>query len=158
MPVSPLTLSLSSPDHTAEAARHLATMLQPGDVVLVNGPVGAGKSHFCRSVIAPLLIEPEDIPSPTFTLVQSYDTRNGTLWHSDLYRVTSTQEIEELGLIDAFQDAICLVEWPDRLGELAPTDALSIKLSNGPDENSRTLCARWKDPKWSDRTKTMAEL
>lgn len=94
--------------------------LLPGDVVLLEGAVGAGKTHLARALIHAVLLQDEDVPSPTFTLVQTYDTRNGTLWHSDLYRLSSTFEIEELGLIDAFADAICLIEWPDRLGELTP--------------------------------------
>lgn len=146
-----LTIELSTPEQTARVARRLAHGLKPGDTVLLSGPVGAGKSHFARNLIQALLIEPEDVPSPTFTLVQTYETTCGTLWHSDLYRINSTQDVEELGLIDAFQDAICLVEWPDRLGELTPDHALHVELGYGTDEDSRVLRATWKDTKWSNR-------
>ena len=153
-----LSIELSSPDETALAAQRLAEFLAPGDTILLQGPVGAGKSHFARHLIRSILMEPEDIPSPTFTLVQTYETEKGPLWHSDLYRISSTYEIEELGLINAFDDAICIVEWPDRLGELAPEHALSVELSHGRDENCRRLLATWKNDKWSDRTKGLANL
>lgn len=132
--------------------------LQPGDTVLLEGPVGTGKSHFARHLIASVLFEPEDIPSPTFTLVQTYETSKGELWHSDLYRVGSTAEIEELGLIDAFENAICIVEWPDRLGPLIPENALAIELTEGIKENSRNLKVSWTDKKWAARTVGWASL
>lgn len=131
-------------------ARTLAPALAPGDVIVLTGEVGAGKTHFARALIQTLLNQPEDIPSPTFTLVQTYDTRAGEVWHSDLYRLTSVFEIEELGLIDAFETAICLVEWPDRLGELAPAHALSLTLETTPPD-SRVLTAQWTDSKWRDK-------
>lgn len=151
-----LTLVFRSPEQTAAAAQRLAVTLERGDVILISGPVGAGKSHFCRSLISAILEEPEDIPSPTFTLVQCYETTRGDLWHSDLYRITSTHEIEELGLTDAFESAISLVEWPDRLGDLAPEQALHLALAHGDTEDSRTLHATWCDTRWSDRAQTLA--
>ena len=128
----------------------LGKSLRAGDVILLEGPVGAGKTHFARSLIQSLLKEPEDVPSPTFTLVQVYDTSRGPLWHTDLYRVGSVFEIEELGLSDAFETAICLVEWPDRLGALRPDSALTLTLSAGADEDSRQLIASWQNPRWDD--------
>lgn len=126
--------------------------LGPGDVILLSGSVGAGKTHFARHLIQSVLLEPEDIPSPTFTLVQVYETMAGPLWHSDLYRITSVHEIEELGLAEAFDTAICLVEWPDRLGDLAPTSALALELADGSTEDARILKASWSDPKWTARS------
>jgi tRNA threonylcarbamoyladenosine biosynthesis protein TsaE len=125
--------------------------LQPGDVVLLAGEVGAGKTHFARALIKSLLRTSEDVPSPTFTLVQTYDSRLGDIWHADLYRLSDIQEIEELGLIDAFETAICLIEWPDRLGALAPQHALSLTLADGPEPDARLLSAQWHDPKWADK-------
>lgn len=152
MDPSSLTLTLASPDQTADAARLLARNLDAGDVILLEGPIGAGKSHFCRHLIKSILSTPEDVPSPTFTLVQSYETERGPLWHSDLYRIQSTYEIEELGLLEAFEDAICLVEWPDRLGDLSPPSALTIRLSYGEGEEVRLLHAHWSDRKWIGKT------
>ncbi|HBB82402.1 MAG TPA: tRNA (adenosine(37)-N6)-threonylcarbamoyltransferase complex ATPase subunit type 1 TsaE [Sulfitobacter sp.] len=146
-----LSLLLSGPDETAQHARQLARRLSPGDVVLLSGDVGAGKTHFARALISELLDYPEDIPSPTFTLVQTYEVQGGAIWHADLYRLTSTHEIEELGLIDAFHDAICLVEWPDRLGPLAPRGALHITLAPDAEEDTRTLTAKWIGADWADK-------
>ncbi len=143
-------LTLTSPDETSRLAAHIAGALGPGDCLLLEGPIGAGKSHFARALIQSLLGYAEDVPSPTFTLVQTYDTPAGEVWHSDLYRLTMLDEIEELGLTEAFEEAICLVEWPDRLGDLAPSDALTLSLT--PDratEGTRHLEMSWSSPRWT---------
>ena len=124
-----LDLTLHDADQTARLAVTLGRALAAGDVVLLTGDVGAGKTHFARALIQSLLTVPEDVPSPTFTLVQTYDALAAAIWHADLYRLTSVYEIEELGLTDAFSDAICLVEWPDRLGDLRPEDALDLTMT-----------------------------
>lgn len=123
-----ISLTLSSEDETARLARSLAPHLQGGDIILLEGSIGAGKSFFARALILSLLETPEDIPSPTFTLVQTYNAPKFEVWHCDLYRLTSPYEAQELGLEDAFDTALCLVEWPDRLGDLAPKDALLLTL------------------------------
>lgn len=137
-----------SPEDTAAMARHLAPCLRAGDVILLIGEVGAGKTHFARSLIAASLVSPEDIPSPTFTLVQTYAGQNGEIWHVDLYRLTDISEIEELGLLHAFTEAICLVEWPDRLGTLAPEYALSITFDPGEEPEAREITLDWCAPRW----------
>ncbi len=136
-------------------AARLASRLTAGDVILLTGDVGAGKTHFARSLIQSVLDMPEDVPSPTFTLVQTYDTDIGEIWHADLYRLTSVFEIEELGLTDAFESAVCLVEWPDRLGPLTPDNALHISIEPGEDDNARQLMMRWKGSKWADKLGTI---
>lgn len=150
--VSPITaLNLTSPEATADFARALGSQLRVGDVLLLTGSIGAGKTHFARALIQSLLTEPEDVPSPTFTLVQEYETDRGPLWHSDLYRLNSPDEIEELGLLEAFSNAICIVEWPDRLGDLAPVSSLMLQFSDGPSDNSRQLDMQWTDSGWNKR-------
>lgn len=149
MQVNRTTVYLPSPDATADCARKIGAALRTGDVILLEGSIGAGKTHFARALIQSLLDIPEDVPSPTFTIVQVYETEQGALWHADLYRLTSTFELEEIGLSQAFSDAICLVEWPDRLGEEAPGSALKLVFSTADDDNARQLTAEWTDPKWT---------
>ncbi|MFK7762446.1 MAG: tRNA (adenosine(37)-N6)-threonylcarbamoyltransferase complex ATPase subunit type 1 TsaE [Roseobacter sp.] len=151
MPQKSTYFDLDSPDETARFAASLGATLTEGDIILLTGDVGAGKTHFARYLIQSILTTPEDVPSPTFTLVQTYDTHAGMLWHADLYRLSSTQEIEELGLVDAFESAICLVEWPDRLGTLAPDKALSLTFADGQTDNARRVTAAWSVPIWSER-------
>ncbi|WP_282128216.1 tRNA (adenosine(37)-N6)-threonylcarbamoyltransferase complex ATPase subunit type 1 TsaE [Roseobacter litoralis] len=142
------SFTVGSAEQTAQRAVALGALLRPGDTILLDGVVGAGKTHFARHLIQSLLDVAEDVPSPTFTLVQTYDTRSGSLWHADLYRLSSVFEIEELGLTEAFETEICLIEWPDRLAQLTPNDALTIRFAQGAPENSRTLTLDWTDPKW----------
>lgn len=150
--MSPHTLrfTLQDADHTARIARDLAQVLTSGDTILLTGDVGAGKTHFARSLIQSLLTDPEDVPSPTFTLVQTYDSRKGPIWHADLYRLTSSYEVEELGLNDAFETAICLVEWPDRLATLMPEAALDLTLETTGND-TRELVATWRGDHWTDK-------
>lgn len=145
------SLTLSSADATTRLAQKLAPRLGAGDVLLFTGDIGAGKTHFARALIQSLLPTPEDVPSPTFTLVQIYEVYQFEIWHADLYRLTSPDEVVELGLTDAFSDALCLVEWPDRLAELAPQSALSISMRMTDDLGQRLLTFSWSDPKWTQK-------
>ena len=124
---------------TTAFARALAPELRAGDTLLLDGPVGAGKSHFARALIRARLDNPaEDVPSPTFTLVQTYDGAP-PLWHADLYRLTDPAEVDELGLLDALPDAIALIEWPDRMGPVAGALTLCIQPQDDPDLRQITL-------------------
>lgn len=135
---------------TAGLARALAAVLRPGDALLLDGSVGAGKTHFARALIrARQGDHPEDVPSPTFTLVQTYADATGTeIWHADLYRLTDPSELVELGLDDAMPHAITLIEWPDRMAA-PPPGALTVALDpTSPDLRRITLSgdpARWED-------------
>ncbi len=123
---------------TALAAR-LGHVLKAGDCLAFYGDLGAGKSSFARALIQGVAGN-VDVPSPTFTLVQHYDTKQGPLHHFDLYRVKDPQEIYELGWEETLS-GIVLVEWPDRLGNMLPAGALAIMLDfpqHQPD-SSRTL-------------------
>lgn len=122
-------LFLADEDATAALGERLAGLLRAGDTVLLEGPIGAGKSHLARALIRARLGRMEDIPSPTFTLVQTYDADGVEIWHADLYRLSHPDEVMELGLDDAFATAICLVEWPERLGSHLPPHALRLRLA-----------------------------
>lgn len=119
---------LSDPSETDAFAARLAPLLRPGDVVLLEGPIGAGKTHLARALLRSLGVT-EDIPSPTFTLVQIYSVPGFDAWHADLYRLTGPDDVLELGLAEAFEAALCLVEWPDRLGATRPKQALTLQIS-----------------------------
>lgn len=127
-PAPSLTLDLPTEAATTALGQRLARLARPGDCLLLEGPIGAGKSHLARAFIRARLGRAEEVPSPTFTLVQVYDA-DVEIWHADLYRLTHPDEVWELGLDDAFTRAICLVEWPDRLGRHLPESALHIRLS-----------------------------
>jgi tRNA threonylcarbamoyladenosine biosynthesis protein TsaE len=124
-----MRIVLADEDATIALAERLASRAVPGDVLLLEGPLGAGKTSFCRGFIRRLAADPTlPVPSPSFTLVQQYDTRAGMIWHYDLWRLGGPDALEELGWDEA-QTGIVLVEWPDRLGHLAPPHALRLSLA-----------------------------
>lgn len=131
---------IADEDLTAALARMLAATARPGQTILLDGPVGAGKTHFARAFIRARQGEAaEDVPSPTFTLVQTYDDPMGTeIWHADLYRLTDPSELDELGLDEAQGKAICLIEWPERM-EALPEGALTVSIANHADPALREI-------------------
>ncbi len=133
------TLRLSSEDDTAKLGETLAKYAQAGDCFLLRGQIGAGKSALTRAFIRSLLGPETEVPSPTFTLVQTYEFAELEIWHADLYRLSDTQEAVELGLADAMSDQICLIEWPELLEDLAPESALDIELTVAADCHLATL-------------------
>lgn len=123
-----LTLFLPDDAATNHLARQFAHHAYPGMVLLLEGGIGAGKTHFARAFIRARLGAEIDVPSPTYTLVQTYEDDTGDIWHADLYRLGHPDEVAELGLVSAFETAICLIEWPDRLGNQIPPGAIRITL------------------------------
>ncbi len=138
--MSTLTLLLPDTDATSRFGARLAQMLQAGDMVLLEGDLGAGKTTLARGVIE-ALTGVTDAPSPTYTLVQHYETRSGLLLlHADLYRLEDAEELDELGIDEAPDHTIILIEWPDRMGDRRPTDRLDIILTEtGPHGRTATL-------------------
>ncbi|NKE44869.1 tRNA (adenosine(37)-N6)-threonylcarbamoyltransferase complex ATPase subunit type 1 TsaE [Roseomonas frigidaquae] len=132
-----LTLALADEAATAALAARLAALARPGDALLLEGPLGAGKSAFARAFLRAASGDPAlEVPSPTFTLVQSYDLPAGPAFHFDLWRLDGPEGLDELGWDEA-REGICLIEWPDRLGPLRPAEALTITLAPGATETSR---------------------
>jgi tRNA threonylcarbamoyladenosine biosynthesis protein TsaE len=124
------TRSLFLPDEAAteRLGASLAAALVPRDLVALSGELGAGKTCLARAVIAGLMGGPEEVPSPTFTLVQTYETPKGPLWHFDLYRLSAPDEVWELGFEEALAEGMSLIEWPERLGRLLPAARLDLTL------------------------------
>jgi len=126
----------------ALAARH-AALARPGDAVLLEGPLGAGKSAYARAFLRALARDPGlEVPSPTFTIVQSYELPRGVAHHLDLYRLAGPADLRELGWEEMLDD-ILLVEWPDRLGALAPPGALRIALDFAQGDARQATITGW---------------
>jgi tRNA threonylcarbamoyladenosine biosynthesis protein TsaE len=124
---------------TARLGRRLAALFGPGDVVGLGGDLGAGKTTLARGIIAALAGRAMEVPSPTFTLVQAYEFAAFTLWHVDLYRIEQPADVLELGLDEAFDDGVVLIEWPEHMGALIPAERLDVVLSPGAGENCRRV-------------------
>ena len=152
--MQPVLLESTLPDETAMAhfAAKIAPILSTGDTLLLEGDIGAGKSAFARALIRARLGRQEDVPSPTFTLVQTYEAPDGDIWHCDLYRLSHPDEAFELGLEDAFETAICLIEWPDRLGNAAPQSALRLSFLAGDSAHHVTVAG---SAAWAKRLRAM---
>lgn len=160
-PVPFLHVQLPSEDSTRELAGKIAVLLRAGDVLLLHGPVGAGKTFLVRAIIQARLAASdrlEDVPSPTFTLVQTYDDGAAEIWHADLYRLSGAGDVAELGLNDAFEHAISLVEWPDRLGPDIPFDALHLHFEYGPDDTTRAVEFACGAGDWPERLSSLTGI
>ncbi|MEM8553302.1 MAG: tRNA (adenosine(37)-N6)-threonylcarbamoyltransferase complex ATPase subunit type 1 TsaE [Pseudomonadota bacterium] len=145
---------------TETLGRTLAVLAEVGDVFALSGHIGAGKSVLARAFIKKRLDDDgrsEDIPSPTFTLVQTYETASVEIWHCDLYRVTHADEVLELGLDNAFETGVCLIEWPDRMGPDLPDHTLHINLQPERSSDSRLCSITSKFSGWSARLKNVLE-
>jgi tRNA threonylcarbamoyl adenosine modification protein YjeE len=122
----------------------IARRLRPGDAVALWGDLGTGKTTLARAILTALGVTGE-VPSPTFTIVQSYETPGLLVSHYDLYRLKSPREMDELGLDDALDQGAVLVEWPVRAPEALPVDALHVRLSLEGDTRGARITgpARW---------------
>jgi tRNA threonylcarbamoyl adenosine modification protein YjeE len=139
-----VTIDLPDEDATAALATRLAALAQPGDVIALKGELGAGKTSFARAFIRARGGD-EAVPSPTFTLLQSYDLPEGTVWHFDFYRLRAPEEAWELGIEDAFANGIALIEWPERLGALLPAKHLLVALEFSTKAGARRATLSGKD-------------
>jgi tRNA threonylcarbamoyladenosine biosynthesis protein TsaE len=126
-----IVIELPDEAATAALAAGVAALARAGDVIALKGEFGAGKTSFARAFIR-ARGGVEDVPSPTFTLVQTYELGDATVWHFDCYRLRRPEEAWELAIEDAFNEGISLIEWPERLGPLVPPRRLEITLCAGP--------------------------
>ena len=147
MSATEMALRLYLPDLRATEAlgQRIAALLRPGDAVLLEGPLGAGKSALARALIRAASGTPGlEVPSPSYTLVQDYETHAGTLSHFDLWRLDGPGGVVELGWDDA-RLGVVVVEWPERLGALRPAGALAVSLSHAEDGARVAIVAGWPD-------------
>lgn len=148
------TIKLADLAATESLANRLAGFLEPGDVIGLSGDLGTGKTVIARGVIRALAathtVEVDDIPSPTFTLVQQYDFQPFSLFHIDLYRIDQPSDVLELGVEDFFAEDISLIEWPERLGAYLPEDRLHLTLQAGDHDGGRIVQIE-KRGTWRDR-------
>ena len=153
-PATSLEIELADAAMTARAGGVLARLARPGDVFALWGDLGAGKTTLARGFISALVPAEEAVPSPTFTLVQTYPATIGgaaaQIWHFDLYRLKQAEEAYEVGIEEAFADGISLIEWPERLGSLLPRRRLDVTLSPGGTADSRRLRLSGQG-NWADR-------
>jgi tRNA threonylcarbamoyladenosine biosynthesis protein TsaE len=141
-------LRLEDDAATMRLGQNLAARARAGDVILLFGPLGAGKSTLARAFIRALAgDETLTVPSPTFTLVQTYETPRAEVWHYDLWRLKGPEGLEELGWDEALEGGIVLVEWPERLGAMAPEGALRVTLGIDGEGREAVLAGaeRWFD-------------
>ena len=147
------TLAIELPNEAATCAlaAAVADKARRGDVIGLSGPLGSGKTTFARAFIRARCGAGDDVPSPTFTLVEIYEPSDGPpVWHFDLYRLEKAEDAYELGLEEALAEGISLIEWPERLGALLPRDRLGIELTAGVRETARR--ARLDiSPSWASR-------
>jgi tRNA threonylcarbamoyladenosine biosynthesis protein TsaE len=147
MPAATATRLIELPDldATQALAAQVAALVHAGDAILLEGELGAGKTAFARALLRAASRDPAlEVPSPTFTLVQDYATPSGTVHHFDLWRLDGPGGMTELGWDEA-RDDIVLVEWPDRLGQLRPIDALTVALHITGQASRRAVLSGWPD-------------
>lgn len=130
-------------EDTLDLAKALAKTSQAGDVWALFGTLGAGKSVFSRAFIQELS-KAEEVPSPTFTLLQTYDAGNTEIYHYDLYRIKSPEEIWELNIEEAMHEGICLIEWPEKMGGYLPRNIFRITIEILQD-NTRKITLQTED-------------
>jgi len=144
-PAATRLLTLPDLPATECLAAAVAGLARPGDAILLEGPLGAGKTAFARAFLRAADGDAGlEVPSPTFTLVQTYQTPRGTVHHYDLWRLDGPDALAELGWDDA-RDDIVLVEWPDRLGTLRPSEALTVALSPRDGDARAATLSGWPD-------------
>ena len=153
---APRRLTLDGEEATAELAAEIASLAEDGDVIALSGELGTGKTTFARAFLREWGVR-EEIPSPTFTLVQTYELEAGTVWHFDLYRLENPDDALELDIEDAFTDGISLIEWPERLGAYLPWERLDLRFAIGERADVRRVVIEGTD-EWAGRLKELEDF
>ena len=144
-----MQINLNSLEDTDKLAATLAPLFASGDVVELQGDLGAGKTTLAKAIIRKLAGADTEVTSPTFNLVQLYDTPAFTIWHFDLYRLKSAHELVEIGLDEALDSGVSLIEWPEIAAHMLPKERLVVKLScTKNDERVVILEGQGKWQKW----------
>ncbi|HEC90076.1 MAG TPA: tRNA (adenosine(37)-N6)-threonylcarbamoyltransferase complex ATPase subunit type 1 TsaE [Alphaproteobacteria bacterium] len=132
-------MDLANETETGALAARLAKLVKPGDFIALAGDLGAGKTVFARAFIGALAGTAKEVPSPTFTLIQTYDLGVITVHHVDLYRLKTPEEALELGLDEALSNGVIVMEWPERLGRYLPGERLEVAMEFGTKERQRRV-------------------
>lgn len=149
-PMQSNSIYLPDDNATAKLGAAIAMHLSPGDLVLLAGDLGVGKTTLARATIRALVGDTAlEVPSPSFALVQPYDCNGKTIIHADLYRLADAQEIEELGILEDL-DAIVLVEWPERAPQLSSLATLTLSLSMAAENEGRDCAISAKNAQTCD--------
>ena len=147
-------------EQMSDLASCFARLLKPADSLLLFGEIGSGKTFFAREIIQRMMVNQvsivEEVPSPTFTIVQVYDLLLPAVWHLDLYRLSNFDEIIELGLEGIFESGISLIEWPEKMGPYVPKRNISLTLDQGKiDFDTRTVFIEFNGIGWGDTSKSL---
>jgi len=133
------TVHVKDVDEMNKISASIAAISKVGQTITLSGELGVGKTTFARAFIKKLSPSVDNIPSPTFTLLQTYSSEVGEIWHFDLYRLKHSIEVIELGIEEAFSDGITLIEWPEIIESYLPSNRIDIKIIYGKTENERQV-------------------
>ncbi len=147
-----ITIKSSSEIDTASIGKSLATALKPGAVVCLKGELGAGKTIFIKGMATGLAIDPDDVTSPTFTMINEYQSPGGVhLFHFDFFRIETKEQFDSLGAEEYFWgEGVCAVEWANLFPDELPHHSVRVKIKSGDNENKREITIRWDDSKYID--------
>lgn len=157
MLMTDISKRITLPDERATMTfgSRLARCCRAGDILALNGDLGSGKTVFARGFIQGAGLVHEEVPSPTFTLVQVYDGDAFPIYHFDLYRLEDPEDAFELGIEDAFADGVSLIEWPERLGGYLPPHRLELRFDVAPGSDLRHV--EISGTGWHDRLRDLDE-
>ncbi len=144
------TFQITNLQQTKQLAEAFAQLLKIGDIVALYGNLGVGKTAFTRFLVQSLCRADEEVPSPTFTLLQTYENDDFPIFHFDLYRLKQPEEVFELGIEDAFYDGVSLIEWPEKMGSYLPQKKI-LKIEISVENEVRTFTFSSNNPSWNER-------